>query len=171
MEKKCVICNKLFGKGKKSINQWAKQKFCSRKCFGKSLFVKPIVSICILCGKSFQRSYRADNKYRFCSRTCAGKHALIRANKRDRTGSKNPAWKGGKTKRKDGYVYLNEFENKKKIRTLEHRRVMELYLGRKLSKEEVVHHKNGTTSDNRIENLQLCKNQVEHLKLHVLRLR
>lgn len=50
---------------------------------------------------------------------------------------------------------------------LEHRIVMENYLNRLLNPDEVVHHKNKNTRDNRIPNLEVL-NKVEHAKLHGL---
>lgn len=59
--------------------------------------------------------------------------------------------KGGGWINGDGYKMV--FVNNKPTR--EHRYIMEQQLGRKLKKEEHVHHINGIITDNRIENLRL----------------
>ena len=86
-----------------------------------------------------------------------------------RNGKKNPNYKFGRWIRKDGYVLILLRGNKKQSKyILEHRLVMQKFLGRKLKRNEIVHHKNGNRSDNRIENLELLSNS-EHTSLHAKR--
>jgi hypothetical protein len=84
-----------------------------------------------------------------------------------RSGAGHPEWKGGRVINKDGYVGIYSpghptFHKTHKY-VLEHRLVMEKHLGRYLTKEEVVHHRNGVKDDNRIENLELFATNGEHL--------
>ena len=74
-------------------------------------------------------------------------------------------WKGGKTKT-NGYImiYCPSHPSIKSDYIFEHRLVMEKYLGRYLRSDEVVHHKNRIRDDNRIENLELKNDQIEHMK-------
>jgi len=78
-------------------------------------------------------------------------------------GKKSTGWKGGKySTKRDGYIYLYCPEHPFSVRggkggggyVLEHRLVMEKILGRYLTKEEDVHHKNGIKNDNRPKNLK-----------------
>lgn len=59
---------------------------------------------------------------------------------------------------KNGYISI--FVDGKWER--EHKYIVSRHIGRELTKEEVVHHINGFTRDNRISNLMLFKNQKEH---------
>ena len=74
---------------------------------------------------------------------------------------KNPNWKGGRTKDGYGYIMVRIGNNK---RRREHIVVMEQHLGRSLTKNERIHHKNGIRDDNRIENLQLFESNSAHIK-------
>lgn len=85
-----------------------------------------------------------------------------------KSGEKAATWKGGKKKNKKGYVLLLKKGHQMADRNgyiLEHRYVMAEHLGRMLTNNEVVHHKNGIKDDNRIENLELMT-VAEHTIKH-----
>jgi hypothetical protein len=81
-------------------------------------------------------------------------------------GENHRDWKGGRLLAADGYIllYMPEHPDARKSGyILEHRYVMEQAIGRRLTEIEVVHHINGDTQDNRIENLELFQSNAEHL--------
>lgn len=75
-------------------------------------------------------------------------------------GKKNPQWKG-RCLMKNGYIRISIQGE----RVYEHRYKIEKMLGRKLKRNEVIHHKNGNKTDNRIGNL-LITNQSDHAASH-----
>jgi len=83
-------------------------------------------------------------------------------------GNKGQNWKGGKSKRENGYVLIwkPKHPQAKNGYVLEHRLVMEKKIGRYLKSKEVVHHINEKKDDNRIENLRLFENNGKHRNYH-----
>lgn len=82
------------------------------------------------------------------------------------SGENHPNWRGGRLLCKNGYVkvYCPDHPHARgRGYVWEHRLVMEQSLGRHLDPGEVVHHTNGVTDDNRLENLQLFASNGEHL--------
>lgn len=87
-----------------------------------------------------------------------------------RGGVNSHLWKGGKKKTAKGHVQILRKGHPMADSSgyvMEHRLIMAEYLGRMLSPDEIVHHKNGIKDDNRIENLELMSNR-DHTRLHHL---
>lgn len=112
---------------------------------------------CLVCSKLFYREESgrvSDFKAKkFCSRLCFHKHNV---------GEKHGLWKGGRGVNPEGYMRINVGVNK---RAFEHRLIMEKYLGRKLKKNEQVHHKDGNSLNNKLSNLVVLS-PSEHSKYH-----
>lgn len=186
---KCEKCGKTFFVKYPSL----KRKFCSHKCANNAAWdgktrVGKVQFSCKTCGKVFyvlrcDHRFKEGSEIKYCSNKCAG--AAIR------TGEQKPCKQCGKlfySTRHDfcsrecaseyraehsahkpymenGYVVHHVRGYNKKGNAKEHRLVVEEAIGRRLGKDEVVHHVNGIKTDNRLENLRVM-GRKEHSELH-----
>ena len=84
-----------------------------------------------------------------------------RGERNHRYGKRSTAWKGGRRIKHDGYVSIwigCKYE-------YEHRMIMQKYLGRDLTPDELVHHIDGDKTNNKIENLEIV-DRSNHLRIH-----
>ena len=151
----CNTCKKEFEKIPSHIY---KTNFCSQQC-RFDFMNKQITKNCIVCKKECKIKRSRKNTFNYCSRQCFHIGYL----------GHNPSnFKGGRMTHK-GYVYIlkkgHPFADRDGY-ILEHRFVMEQHIGRYLTSKEIVHHKNHTRNDNRIENLELHKSQSNHMSGH-----
>lgn len=176
----CKQCDKEF---KDYLSN--KRKFCSKECLngwqiGKSIKSKTgDYKDCLICRKKFYApKWRQKRNPKYCSFKCSGfarkdKPLSMKHKKRIQNAvpkrEKSHLWKGGKRITWSNYIQIYQPEhpntdNRGYIR--EHRLVMEKYLGRYLKSSEVVHHVDGDTKNNNINNLMLFRSNAEHRAYH-----
>ena len=115
--------------------------------------------ICLNCSKEF--SVVGKSKAKYCSRRCYWDTI------KKLPPEKTPAWRGGVC-HQGPYIQIKSPNHPLKDArgyVFEHRLVMEKYIGRYLTKNEVVHHIDGNRSNNLIDNLLLLK-RGEHASKH-----
>ena len=147
IKKRCKVCGTPF-----EVYNYRKNtaKFCCHDCYGQSLIGNII---------PWNKGRKMTKKY--CDTI---KETLIGLK-----GETARGWRGGRRIDSWGYVLIyspNHPHKNNSNAVRENRLVMEKHIGRYLDPKEVVHHKNGNTADNRIDNLMLFKNHSEHMKYH-----
>lgn len=153
----CLFCNKEFWRN----NGWLKKttpKYCSEECRNKGV------------SKSYKHRDKILEMYTVNKYSITKIDKLLGINSRSSVESiirlsgieirpmsfymtmeKNPNYKTGRTI-EHGYIKLAIGKGKQQF---EHRIIMEKLLGRKLLRNEHIHHLNGIKNDNRIENLSV----------------
>ena len=168
----CLICKKDF-----FVKPYRKNtaKYCSCECFykgrkgsipwnkGLAFETDERVKKYILSGMN-TRKYAKGDKHFFWGKhhSKETKEKISKAN----MGCKAYNWRGGKYL--NSYGYVNVWSIKHPFCPLtgymrEHRLILEKYLGRYLDPKEVVHHIDKNTSNNKLKNLMLFKNNKSHL--------
>lgn len=123
----------------------------------KGIYIK-----CETCNKKIYRTKSLlKYKHNFCSWKCRDIH-LTKLKK-----EKSVNWKGGRRLAASGYIMIFKPEHPYSCYgyVREHRLVMEKKLKRYLKTNEIIHHKNGIKTDNRIKNLEIIS-RGKHNTIH-----
>lgn len=136
MSHKCIVCKVTLLPWPSTIEKGPKYaKTCSISC-ANTLRRKGTYHVCPICGKTFYLwNSRKARGQKWCSRQCSG-----------------VAKKTGHVTRK-GYRLITVDGQY----IFEHRHVMAQHVGRPLTKNESVHHRDGDRLNNSIGNLELRK--------------
>lgn len=169
----CWVCSKVFLVYPSAIGR---KKYCSKNCQDIayscpvdclcSKHATKVTLTCQTCGKTFRVSPSVSHR-KYCSQKCyprPGSHY-------DRTGYKNPNWRGGQIVEETGrvLVYAPDHPNANGCYVYRYRIVAAEKLGRPLSDDEIVHHIDGNVSNDVPENLEVMT-QSEHFSTHLTEL-
>jgi hypothetical protein len=115
---------------------------------------------CQECGKVFNPKYRraVNMGAKFCGNDC--RMAALQRSPRPFK-DRGEGWLDDQ-----GHVILKIWEGDEPRIIKRARLVVESMMGRRLTRTEVVHHINLSPADDRPENLWLCRNQAEHMRIH-----
>lgn len=147
----CKHCGKTFWQYKSNCN--GNPQYCSPKCY-HTASRKETFGTCEWCGKTYKKKF-ANDPHRFCSYEC---YVEYRRDKR-----KTNVFDGGYV---NGHGYRVLCFDGKEVP--EHKYLMEQQLGRKLGKDECVHHIDGNRLNNDMSNLVVLS-RGEHSRLHRLK--
>lgn len=167
VEYDCQQCGGHVRKSRSPATMKVPPRFCSQRCNGEAhrgtgTGPRPNHTFtCLNCGTACS-VYRSPSAIapRYCSLLCIGAAQV---------GAANPSYTGGRVRNSSGYIWaLAPDHPHADVRgyVYEHRLVMEQMVGRPLTRDEVVHHRNRVRDDNRPENLQLMESQAAHMRLH-----
>ena len=156
---KCRECGKSFYTYPSRIAE-NRGKFCSKTCSIKSK-ITSIQKTCKICGKQFypflSQVKRGLGKY--CSRDC---FRISQIGSEHKNRKKDPYLSFGYA-----FIYKPNHPRATKMGYVsEHRFIYEKFLGRYLTRIEVIHHINKNKSDNRLINLMYFENNAQHIKFH-----
>lgn len=151
----CPVCKKVF----QALT--SKDKYCSRECYYE---MKRIRKDRVKWTKKMRD--KMSEKYKGKGNPMYGKVSRYKGKKRPEIWGENHwNWKGGYTINKDGYKIIENQKETNGFKITAQKKIVEEFIGRKLNKNEVVHHINGNKLDNRIENLQIMT-RAEHMNIH-----
>lgn len=150
MYKKCLTCNKNF----RTYPCRKDNHFCSKKCY--AVFLKNKIP-----WNKNTKGIMKPNKTSFKEGQPKPKNAFVFPK-----GNKHPNWKGRAMHQ--GYVCILNPSHPRATKNGYVRRsimVIEKIIGRHLKPEEVVHHIDKIKTNDKPHNLQLFRNNAEHMKL------
>lgn len=154
MNKICKICWLWYTRKKReSFRSFEARKYCSIECCRSD--------------KEYYKKWAISRKWYYDRVKTKG--SSERENFISKTKGKQILHNGGRSIDKRWYVLILSKDHPNRNSqwyVREHILVMETYIWRYLTKDEVVHHIDENTSNNNINNLVLCKNQSEHIKLY-----